>query len=393
MKTVKLGKTELIVSRVGFGGIPIQRLTEDEAIRVVQRCLDLGITFFDTANNYTTSEERIGKALAGWWEQVVIATKTQARDRATAEEHLELSLKRLSTDYIDLWQFHNVSTFEAYEQVVGPSGAMEAAQEALRVGKIRHIGITSHSMDVALKAVPSGYFETVQFSFNFVTHEPAQELVPLAQKHNLGFIAMKPLAGGLLENANLAIKYLLQFENVLPDPGIEKIEEIEEIVDIVNGAWELTFEERQELGRIRTQVGDRFCRRCEYCQPCPQGVRIPIIVRFRSFWRRCLLSSCSRVGLQRLWRAPGIASSVANAKKNAPITCLSERYSLRIASFMKVFSSTRCCSCDCSYPRCRAKIEVVRAGTRSLSARNEELAHRSFVHRPSGARTICSRYT
>ena len=286
MKTVRLGKTELEVSRVGFGSIPIQRLTEDEAISVMQRCLDLGVTFFDTANSYTTSEERIGKAIAGKRKQVVIATKTGARDKATAEEHLELSLKRLNTDYIDLWQFHNVSAFEAYEQVLGPRGAMEAAQEALRAGKIRHIGITSHSMDVALKAVPSGHFETIQFPFNFVTNEPARELVPLAQKHGLGFIAMKPLAGGLLEDANLAIKYLLQFENVVPDPGIEKIEEIEEIVDIVNGVWELTFGEQQELGRIRAQVGNRFCRSCEYCQPCPQGVRIPIIVRFRSFWRR-----------------------------------------------------------------------------------------------------------
>jgi len=281
-----LGKTDLEVSRVGFGGIPIQRLAKDEAIKVVQCCLDLGITFLDTANGYTTSEERIGKAIAGRREQVVIVTKTGARDRATAQEHLELSLKRLNTDYIDLWQFHGVSTWEAYEQVLGPNGAMEAAQEALRMGKIKHIGITSHSMDVALKAVPSGHFETIQFPFNFVTNEPANELIPLAQKHDLGFIAMKPMAGGLLENATVAIKYLLQFENVVPDPGIEKSEEIKEIVDIVTGPWELTSQERQELERIRAQVGTRFCRRCEYCQPCPQDVRISLIMNLRSFWKR-----------------------------------------------------------------------------------------------------------
>ena len=286
MRTVRLGKTDLEVSRVGFGGIPIQRLAKDEAIKVVQCCLDLGITFLDTANGYTTSEERIGKAIAGRREQVVIATKTGARDRATAQEHLELSLKRLNTDYIDLWQFHGVSTWEAYEQVLGPNGAMEAAQEALRMGKIKHIGITSHSMDVALKAVPSGHFETIQFPFNFVTNEPANELIPLAQKHDLGFIAMKPMAGGLLENATVAIKYLLQFENVVPDPGIEKSEEIKEIVDIVTGPWELTSQERQELERIRAQVGTRFCRRCEYCQPCPQDVRISLIMNLRSFWKR-----------------------------------------------------------------------------------------------------------
>jgi predicted aldo/keto reductase-like oxidoreductase len=286
MKTVRLGKTELQVSRVGFGGIPIQRLTDGEAVKVVRRCLDLGITFYDTATGYTTSEERIGRALAGRREQVIIATKTPARDRATAEEHLEQSLKRLNTDYLDLWQFHNVSTFEAYEQVLGPDGAMEAALEALRAGKIGHIGITSHSLDMALKAVPSGFFETIQFPFNFVTHEPAKELVPLAQVHDVGFIAMKPLAGGLLDEANLAIKYLLQFDNVLPDPGIQKIEEIEQIVDIVNGFWELTSREQQELERIRAEVGTRFCRRCGYCQPCPEEVHIPVMMNIRSFWKR-----------------------------------------------------------------------------------------------------------
>jgi len=286
MKTVRLGKTERQVSRVGFGGIPIQRLAEGEAVKVVRRCLDLGITFYDTATGYTTSEERIGRALAGRREQVIIATKTPARDRATAEEHLEQSLKRLNTDYLDLWQFHNISTVEAYEQVLGPNGAMEAAQEALRAGKIRHIGITSHSMDMALKAVPSGHFETIQFPFNFVTHEPAKELLPLAQAHDVGFIAMKPLAGGLLDEANLAIKYLLQFENVLPDPGFQKVEEVEQIVDIVNGSWGLTSQERQELERIRVEAGTRFCRRCEYCQPCPEGVRIPVMMNIHSFWRR-----------------------------------------------------------------------------------------------------------
>ena len=286
MKTIQLGKTGLEVSRVGFGGIPIQRLTEDEAVKVVQRCLDLGVTFIDTANGYTISEERIGKAIAGRREQVVIATKSGGKDKQTALEHLELSLQRLGTDYLDLWQFHGVSTFEAYEQILGPGGAMEAAQEALEAGKIRHIGITSHSMDVALKAVPSGLFETIQFPFNVITNEPTDELVPLAKEHDLGFIAMKPFAGGMLDNANLAIKYLLQFDSVVPDPGIEKTAEIEEIVGIVNGPWELTSQERQEIEELRAQVDTRFCRRCEYCQPCSEGVRISTIMNLPSFVRR-----------------------------------------------------------------------------------------------------------
>jgi predicted aldo/keto reductase-like oxidoreductase len=289
MKSVRLGKTGLQVSRIGFGGIPIQRVTEPEAIQVVQRCLALGVTFFDTANGYTTSEERIGKALAGLdgqRERVIIATKTAARDRATALEHLALSLERMGVETIDLWQLHNVSSMEAYEQVLAPGGALEAAKQALEAGQVRHFGITSHSMEVALEAVPSGYFETVQFPFNFVTHEPAERLVPLARAHDVGFIAMKPLGGGLLSDANLCIKYLLQFDHVVPDPGIEQVAEIEEIAAIVAGSWHLSAGEWGEIERIREEVGVRFCRRCGYCEPCPEGVRISLLANLPTFWKR-----------------------------------------------------------------------------------------------------------
>jgi hypothetical protein len=280
MKTVRLGKTGLEVSRIGMGGIPILRPTEDEAIKLIQRALDLGVNFIDTANGYGASEERIGKGIAGRREQVIIATKTGGRDKVTALEHLELSLKRLNTDFIDLWQFHGINAFEEYERVLG--GTMEAAQEALQAGKIRHIGISGHSMEVALKAVSSGHFETIQFPFNFVNNDPADELVPLAREHDVGFIAMKPFAGGHLKNANLAIKYLLQFDNVVPDPGIQKVEEIEEIVGIVNGSWELTPREWQEIEDIRAALGRRFCQWCRYCLPCPQGVDIPMLMNART---------------------------------------------------------------------------------------------------------------
>jgi predicted aldo/keto reductase-like oxidoreductase len=291
---------------VGFGGIPIQRVTEEEAIRVVQRCLDLGVTFFDTANGYSTSEERIGLALAarpGQREGVVLATKTPVRDAAGTREHLELSLRRLQVATIDLWQFHNISTFEAYERVLGLGGAMETAQRALREGEIRHIGLSSHSMDVALEAVASGHFETIQFPFNLVTNEAAEKLVPLAREHDVGFIAMKPFAGGMLDNARLAIKYLLQFEGLVPDPGIERVEEIEEIAEIVGGSWELTAEERQQIERIRAEVDTRFCRRCGYCEPCEQGVRISLLVNLRSFWKRFPVERMARG-----WLAEGAKS-------------------------------------------------------------------------------------
>jgi predicted aldo/keto reductase-like oxidoreductase len=218
---------------------------------------------------------------------VLIATKTLERDKATALEHLELSLSCLNTDYIDLWQFHNVSTFQAYKRVLGPGGAMEAAQEALEAGNIRHIGVSSHNVNVAVKLVSSGLFETIQFPFNFVANEAADKLVSLAREYDVGFIAMKPFAGGQLQDANLTIKYLLQFVTVVPVPGIEKEEEIEEIVDIVNnGPWELTPQERQKVEDIRAELGTRFCRWCEYCLPCPHKVHIPQLMNIHNSLKR-----------------------------------------------------------------------------------------------------------
>jgi predicted aldo/keto reductase-like oxidoreductase len=287
MRTVRLGRTGLEVSRIGMGSIPLNRPTEDEAIRVVQYALDLGINFIDTGRSYRASEERIGKAVAGRRDQVIIATKSLGRDKATAQEHLELSLKYLHTETIDLWQFHNVGTFEVYERVLGPGGAMEAAQEALQAGKIRHIGVSSHNLDVALKAVSSGLFETIQFPFNFVANEAADELVSLAREHDVGFIAMKPFAGGQLQDANLAIKFLLQFDPVVPVPGVEKVAEIAEIAGIVNsGSWKLRPQERQKIEDIHAELGTRFCRWCGYCLPCPQELNIPMLMNIPNSLKR-----------------------------------------------------------------------------------------------------------
>ncbi len=284
MKIVKLGKTGLKVSRIGMGGIPITRPSEKDAMKVIHRALDLGVNFIDTAIGYGISEERIGKGIEGHRDQVIIATKGGG-DKAGTLKCIEQSLRNLNTDYIDIWQFHGINTFERYENVLGPGGGMEGAQEALEDGKIRHIGFSSHTREVALKGVSSGHFETVQFPFNFVCNEASTDLVPLARKNDVGFISMKPFAGGLLNNANLAIKYLLQFEIVVPDPGIEKVEEIEEIVDIVNGSWDLTPQEQQTMDEIRTTTGTLFCRRCGYCMPCPQGVQVSSLVGIPVLWK------------------------------------------------------------------------------------------------------------
>jgi predicted aldo/keto reductase-like oxidoreductase len=277
----------MMVTKLGFGGIPIQRCTDDEAVAVVERCLDLGVNFIDTANAYTTSEERIGRAIAGRKrEDLIIATKTTHRERDKIGEHLELSLKRLGTDYIDLYQFHNVSDRENLDMVLDPNGPLVALEEALKDGRIRHIGLTSHSMEIAKEAVKTGRFETIMFPFNFITAEPAEELIPLARKNDVGFITMKPMGGGLLENAAIAFKYLLQFPDVAMIPGIEKPWEIEEIVGIMEGSWEMTEEETREMQRLRDELGTRFCRRCNYCQPCTEGIPISTVMIMGSFAKR-----------------------------------------------------------------------------------------------------------
>jgi len=282
----RLGKTELWVSRIGFGGIPIQRLSEEEAVSVVQGCLDLGVTFIDTAHGYTTSEERIGKAIADRREGLVLATKTPARDRVTAQEHVELSLRRLGVDRIDLLQLHGVSTYDKMEAVLGPGGAIEALQTARDRGQIGHIGFSSHSMDVAQEVIRTGLFETVQFPFNFIATEPADGLLPLAREADMGFIAMKPMGGGILERADLAFRYLLQFPGVVPDPGIERVEEMAEIKALAEERAGLTPADWDEIEAIRGELGTRFCRRCNYCQPCPQGIPIPGVLSYRSTWKR-----------------------------------------------------------------------------------------------------------
>ncbi|MFC2014824.1 aldo/keto reductase [Chloroflexota bacterium] len=286
METIRLGKTGMIVSKLGFGGIPIQRLTEDDAVAVVKRCLDLGITYLDTANGYSTSEERIGKAVAGRREKVIIATKSGARTREGVEEHLQLSLKRLGTDYIDLIQFHNIADTDSYNKVIAPGGALDFYKEAKAKGVVKHIGVTSHSMDMAKEMVKSGHFETIMFPFNFITSEAADELLPLTREHDVGFIVMKPFAGGMLDNATLAFKYLSKFPDAVPIPGIEKIEEIEEIVRIVEGQLQMTAEEEAEMQRMRDELGTRFCRRCQYCLPCTVDIPITSVMTSPSFHKR-----------------------------------------------------------------------------------------------------------
>ena len=286
MEKIRLGRTEMMVTGLGFGGIPIQRVSEEEAIAVVNKCLDLGINYLDTANGYTTSEERIGKAIKGNRDGLFIASKSMGRTREDIEKYLKLSLERLQTDYIDLYQFHNVSDAKALETITDPNGPRAAVEDAKKAGLVKHIGISSHQIDVAKDIIKTDLFETIMFPFNFMAYEGNDELLSLARQHDVGFIAMKPLAGGMIANATIAIKYLRQFPDIVLIPGIERVPEIEEIARVFEGPKEMTAAENQEMERIKEELGTRFCRRCDYCQPCTAGIPISDIMALPNLVKR-----------------------------------------------------------------------------------------------------------
>jgi aryl-alcohol dehydrogenase-like predicted oxidoreductase len=274
MRDRVLGKTGLTVSEVGFGAIPIIRLSQDEAVRVLRRALERGITFYDTAHLYVDSEDKIGEALSGVRHQVVLASKTMKRDREGARADLELSLRRLRTDYLDLYQLHQVSQEADFQTIIGPQGALETVTRAREAGHIRHLGVTSHSLEMAVKLVKTGLFSTVQFPFNFVEEDAAATLHPLAREHKMGIMAMKPFCGGLVEDARVAFAYLRQFPDVIPLAGWDSVARVDEVVDLYESPLEVTTADREAMARYRTELGELFCRRCEYCQPCTHGVMI-----------------------------------------------------------------------------------------------------------------------
>jgi hypothetical protein len=274
MRTMTLGKTGLTVSEVGFGCIPIIRLSQAEAVAVLQRAFERGITFYDTARMYLDSEEKIGKALGRVREHVVLATKTTQREGKAALAELETSLRLLGTDWIDLYQLHQLSKPEELETALGPGGVLEALRKAKEQGKIRHIGFTSHSLEMARKLVATGLFETVQFPFNLVETEAGTTLHPEARTRDMGILVMKPFAGGILDDGGLCLRYIRQFPDLMVLPGLDSLEYVDEIADLYEDEREFSAADEARAEAFRAELGSRFCRRCGYCQPCPNGVSI-----------------------------------------------------------------------------------------------------------------------
>ena len=277
-----LGKTNLKISRVGFGGIPIQRISQEDTNKVINELRKNNINFIDTARGYTISEEYIGNAIQNDKNNWIIATKSMTRTYEGMKTDIQISLNNLKRDYVDLYQIHNLK-LEEWDNIF--EEAYRALLEAKDSGRIKHIGITSHSLDVIEKAIESDKFETIQFPYNIVENQ-ADEIFKRAHEKNIGVIVMKPLAGGAIRDGKLAIKYILSKDYIdVAIPGMDSVEQVLENTSVLKDLT-LNEEDLNEIDGIRSSLGNRFCRRCEYCMPCPVGINIPMNFLIEGYYTR-----------------------------------------------------------------------------------------------------------
>ena len=283
METVTLGSTGITVNKNGFGALPIQRISTEDAAALARKAYDAGITFFDTARFYTDSEVKLGVAFEGMREKVYIATKTAAATPEEFWDQLQTSLSNLKTDYIDIYQFHNPAVCP---KPGDGSGLYEPMLEAKAQGKIRHIGITNHRLTVAKEAIESGLYETLQFPFCYLATEKDIELVEACKKANMGFIAMKALSGGLITNSAAAYAFEAQYDNVLPIWGVQRESELDEFISYIDNPPVMNDELQAVIDQDREQLSGDFCRGCGYCMPCPVGIEINNCARMSLLLRR-----------------------------------------------------------------------------------------------------------
>jgi predicted aldo/keto reductase-like oxidoreductase len=288
----KLGSTNIELNRVGFGGIPIQRITQEDTNLVINELINQGINFIDSARGYTISEEYIGNAIEGKRDKFILATKSMSRSYDDMIGDVNISLNNFKTEYIDLYQLHNLKPDE-YDGIFDDDMAYAALLKCKEEGKIKHIGITSHSIDTIKKAVNSGNFDTIQFPYNIV-EDQADEIFKEANKNGIGVIVMKPLAGGAIDNAKLAIKYILSKDYIdVVIPGMDSVNQVIENTSVLNNL-NITDEENLEIKDIIEKLGNRFCRRCEYCMPCPVGINIPMNFLLEGYYSRYNLKEWSK---------------------------------------------------------------------------------------------------
>jgi len=301
MEKTRLGKTDLMVSRTGFGAIPIQRINDEESTAILRRAFESGVNFFDTARGYTTSESKIHSALGDVRKEIIIATKNGSVTGEGFEKDLATSLSELGTDYIDVYQFHNLPFVP---RPGGADGVYDAMLKAKSEGKVRHIGATSHKLDIAKELVASGLIETIQFPLSSLSSDEEVRLVELSREHDVGFIAMKGMVGGLITNAKSAFAFLRQFENVVPIWGVQFLWELEEFLGYEKNPPALDDELWAVINKDREDLSGDFCRACGYCLPCPANIVIPMAARMklllgRMDWR-LLISDWSKEETRRI---------------------------------------------------------------------------------------------
>ncbi len=280
-----LGKTGLRISRMGFGGIPIQKIDAAGTKVLIRQLLDAGVNYIDTARGYTVSESYLGQALEGIRQHFVLATKSMARTRDAMAKDIDISLANLRTDYIDLYQVHNPSPADL-DAVLAPGGALEALQEARAAGKIGHLGITAHSLDVFRRALELDWVETIMFPYNIVESQ-GLELIHQCSEKNIGFICMKPLAGGAISDASVALRFVCANPDVtVVIPGMADPSEIHQNLKAVSNHAPLSQAEQDATEQIRRDLGTNFCRRCNYCAPCSAGISISFVLLMEGYYSR-----------------------------------------------------------------------------------------------------------
>lgn len=283
MKKIAFGSTGIVIEKNGFGCLPIQRVSKEEAVRLLHLAVDGGIELFDTARMYSDSEEKVGAAFSGMRDKVVITTKTAATTAEGFWQDLEKSLRMLQTDYIDVYQFHNPAFCP---KPGGEDGLYDAALEAKKQGKIRHIGLTNHRLAVAHEAIDSGLYETLQFPFSYLSGAPEQELVEKCRAKNMGFLAMKGMAGGVIRSGLTAAAWMDTQEGVVPIWGVQRESELDEFLTCVREGVPLTDERLAAIEHDRRELAGDFCRGCGYCMPCPVGISIRDCARMTLMLRR-----------------------------------------------------------------------------------------------------------
>jgi predicted aldo/keto reductase-like oxidoreductase len=285
MEKVRLGRTNLFVTKLGWGGIPIQRADDHEAISVIRAVVDMGVDLLDTARGYTNSEQRIGLGLQKVNKPVILSSKSFVRTEKIFDD-VKISLQQMQVKKIDIYHLHNVSNIKEYEKAMGPGGAYEGLKKSKDKGLIDYIGITSHNLDVLGRAVEDGYIDVLMACYSFLEPDAAQKVFPAAKAKDIGIIAMKPFSGGVIEQPGPALRFVLSTPDVVPIPGSETVAKARENWAIFGKGFSLTEEDRAYIETLRKEMDQQFCRRCDYCQPCSEEINIQLIMGLKSVVKR-----------------------------------------------------------------------------------------------------------